>query len=123
MRALQIGHRGLRATEPSLCPVPEPDATDGAHCHRARREPRHDQQRDEVDVWPVDEIEPHRVPPPPLSAGCRRSKYTRSIRRRLTRSTTMRTPLRVSDSPARGTRPNKAYTIPPTVVTSCTPKS
>ena len=57
------------------------------------------------------------------SAGCSRSKYTRSMRRRRTRSTTSLYAPMFTASPGRGTRPNASYTRPPTVVTSSCEKS
>src|SRR5690349_17545232 len=94
----------------------QPDTAHRPHRHAPGGEPGHDQQR-------RDQRKAEDHSRSGVLTGSSRSKYTRSMRRRRTRSTTTRTPDRLSESPERGTRPNSAYTKPPTVVTSSTPKS
>ena len=116
MRSLEIRRRGCRAAQLTLRPMPQPNATHRANGHAARGQPGDDDERD-------DERKAQRHSSsgdlPRLSS---RSKYTRSMRRRRTRSTTMRNPACTWVSPDLGTRPNSAYTRPPTVVTSSTAK-
>ena len=94
---LEIQQYRRRAAQPALCPVPQPDATRRAYRHRAGGEPRDEDKAD---------AERHLPDHSCSGNGTVRSKYTRSMRRRRTRSTTTRNPSICFDSPGCGTRPN-----------------
>src|SRR5688572_18067 len=99
-----------RSGEPLIDPAAEPHAPDRTERGRAGGDRRHRHQGEEQR-----DLGDH--PSRPAIASSR-SKYTRSIRRRVTRSTTIRKPSSVSSSPARGTRPIAWKMSPPTVATS-----
>ena len=75
--------RRARAAKLLLHPVAQPDAAHRAHRHPAGGEQR---PRSRTQSASEDRVRAHHADVP--SAGCSRSKYTRSMRRRRTRSTT-----------------------------------
>src|SRR6185503_5472616 len=113
VRALQVHRRRFSAAQLPVGPVAQPDAADGAHGHPRGGQPAHEDEGDDER-----KRELHVSFSSLAAAGRRRSKYTRSIRRRRTRSTTIRKPAHSNASPERGTRPSRVYTRPPTVVAS-----
>src|SRR5262249_52267248 len=117
VRPLEVRDGGSRAPELALGPVSQPNPADRPNGDSAGGEPRADDQGDRERNGEHDQGSSG------APTASNRSKYTRSMRRRRTRSATIRKPARTVDSPDFGTRPKSANTSPPTVVTSSTPKS
>ncbi len=99
LRPLEVGMRGARPAELLLHPVAQEDPAHRAHRHAAGGEDGHGDDADGEQ-----KILRAHVAEVPI-AGWSRSKYTRSMRRRRTRSTCILYAPMFTASPGRGTRP------------------